>query len=140
MADDDRKIDFLGMLTQPRRPAGTQGGPGGAPPPAQRAAPDEGDDPAPKRKPAKKTAKGGLGRSSAKAKKVTPNRGNYLGDGLYLHKGGEKRKMTSYVDPEIHKEVKVAGAGGDDPRGADMSEIVENALRAFGFGGGEREA
>ena len=43
--------------------------------------------------------------------------------------------MTAYIDPSIHKEVKVAGASGDDPRGSDMSEIVENALRAYGFGG-----
>lgn len=135
MADDDRKIDFLGMLTQPRR---TSEGTDGAPAPTRRAAPRDGA--APKKAPAKRTPGAGSKRSDAKAKKAAPNRGNYLGDGLYLHKGGEKRKMTSYIDPAIHKAVKVAGAGGDDPRGSDMSEIVENALRAFGFGGDDGAA
>jgi hypothetical protein len=135
MADDERKIDFLGMLTQPRRPTTTPGQADRSTPPASRATPTE-PAPAPAKRPApKEPSKGGTKGSGSKGKKAAPNRGNYLGNGLYLHKGGEKRKMTSYIDPAIHKEVKVAGASGDDSRGSDMSEIVENALRAFGFGG-----
>jgi hypothetical protein len=136
MADDDRKIDFLGMLTEPRRPAT-----GRATPPAQTGQAETEDTPPAKRsRPArpKKAAKtSGAPASKPKKTSAPPNRGNYLGNGLYLHKGGEKRKMTSYIDPAIHREVKVAGAAGDDPRGSDMSEIVENALRAYGFGGAE---
>ena len=135
MADDERKIDFLGMLTQPRRPTTTPEQTDRSTPPASRAKPTEPAPASAKRAAAKKLSKGGTKGSSSKGKKATPNRGNYLGNGLYLHKGGEKRKMTSYIDPAIHKEVKVAGASGDDSRGSDMSEIVENALRAFGFGG-----
>ena len=136
MADDDRKIDFLGMLTQPRSPAKPPPDKG-RPAPSARSAPEA----PPKTATPKKPAASGVTSakrppSKAKKKGAMPNRGNYLGGGLYLHKGGEKRKMTSYIDPAIHKEVKVAGASGDDPRGSDMSEIVENALRAFGFGGG----
>ena len=127
MADDDRKIDFLGMLTQPRRAAS----PTGKPAPAQVES-----APTPMQIAPEKKTKSSAKRPGTKSKKTTPpNRGNYLGNGLYLHKGGEKRKMTSYIDPAIHKEVKVAGATGDDPRGSDMSEIVERALRAYGFGG-----
>ena len=132
MADDDRKIDFLGMLTQPRSPSKPPSDRARAAPPERAASETPPEAPTPeKRAPSAK-------RTPPKAKKkgAPPNRGNYLGGGLYLHKGGEKRKMTSYIDPAIHKEVKVAGASGDDPRGSDMSEIVENALRAFGFGGG----
>ena len=135
MADDDRKIDFLGMLTQPRSPAKPPSDRASAAPP-ERSAPE----PPPEAPTPKKRATSGTSAEpsppKAKKKGAPPNRGNYLGGGLYLHKGGEKRKMTSYIDPAIHKEVKVAGASGDDPRGSDMSEIVENALRAFGFGGG----
>ena len=132
MADDDRKIDFLGMLTQPRSPAKPPSDRAPTAPPERAASETAPEAPTPK----KRAASAKRSPSKAKKKGAPPNRGNYLGGGLYLHKGGEKRKMTSYIDPAIHKEVKVAGASGDDPRGSDMSEIVENALRAFGFGGG----
>ena len=132
MADDDRKIDFLGMLTQPRSPAKPPSNRAPAAPPERAASETAPEAPTPK----KRAASAKRSPSKAKKKGAPPNRGNYLGGGLYLHKGGEKRKMTSYIDPAIHKEVKVTGASGDDPRGSDMSEIVENALRAFGFGGG----
>ena len=132
MADDDRKIDFLGMLTQPRSPAKPPSDRAAASPPDRKAPEPPPQAPTPK----ERAASAERPPSKAKKKGAPPNRGNYLGGGLYLHKGGEKRKMTSYIDPAVHKEVKVAGASGDDPRGSDMSEIVENALRAFGFGGG----
>jgi hypothetical protein len=133
MADDDRKIDFLGMLTEPRRQPKGRSTPRPRPePPAPEPAPAT---PANKASAPKATSTKTPKRSKTDKKDASPNRGNYLGSGLYLHKGSEKRKMTAYIDPAIHKEVKVAGASGDDPRGSDMSEIVENALRAYGFGG-----
>ena len=113
---------------------------GGATPPspAKKAPPST-------RKPAKKTASKATSpktprkRPSPAAKaEPTPEarRGgtNYLGGGMYLYKGREARKMSVYVSPELVPALKAAGASGKDPRGGDMSEIVESLIREAGYG------
>lgn len=59
---------------------------------------------------------------------------NYLGNGLYLYKGHKARKLSVYVSPELVPALKAAGASGKDPRGGDMSEIVESLIREAGYG------
>ncbi len=53
---------------------------------------------------------------------------------MYLYKGREARKMSVYVSPELVPALKAAGASGKDPRGGDMSEIVESLIREAGYG------
>ena len=83
--------------------------------------------PASKRQPSAPKAS----RASSKAEKPKTN---YLGNGRYLHKGREMRKMSVYVSPELVPALKAAGASGKDPRGNDMSEIVEALIREAGYG------
>lgn len=65
-----------------------------------------------------------------------PDRGNYLGGGLYRYKGGVARKVSVYLSPELVPALKAAGASQKDPRGNDMSEIVEALVREAGYGDG----
>ena len=74
------------------------------------------------------------GRSSEPRAK--PDRGNYLGGGLYRYKGGVARKVSVYLSPELVPALKAAGASRKDPRGTDMSEIVEALVREAGYGDG----
>lgn len=59
---------------------------------------------------------------------------NYLGGGLYAYKGRTARKLSVYVSPDLVPALKSAGASGKDPRGNDMSEIVETLIREAGYG------
>ena len=61
---------------------------------------------------------------------------NYLGGGLYAYKGRTARKLSVYVSPDLVPALKSAGASGKDPRGNDMSEIVETLIREAGYGDG----
>lgn len=76
-------------------------------------------------------------RAASPKKKATPskpkNQGNYLGKGLYLSKGRETKKLSVYLEPELAAGLRMAAASGSDPRGADMSEIVEALLRENGY-------
>ena len=89
------------------------------PPAKKKAAPAKRSAPAAKAAPTTEAPKGGT---------------NYLGDGMYLYKGREARKMSVYVSPELVPALKAAGASGKDPRGGDMSEIVESLIREAGYG------
>lgn len=73
----------------------------------------------------------GTGRGSAGG-----DRGNYLGGGLYRYRGGVARKVSVYLSPELVPALKAAGASRRDPRGTDMSEIVEALVREAGYGDG----
>ena len=88
-------------------------------PAKKKAAPAKRSTPAAKAAPTPEARKGGT---------------NYLGDGMYLYKGREARKMSVYVSPELVPALKAAGASGKDPRGGDMSEIVESLIREAGYG------
>ena len=70
----------------------------------------------------------------AKAPAAGKGGSNYLGDGMYLYKGRKARKLSVYVSPELVPALKSAGASGKDPRGGDMSEIVESLIREAGYG------
>ena len=75
-------------------------------------------------------------KAAPEAKAPTAGKGgsNYLGDGMYLYKGRKARKLSVYVSPELVPALKSAGASGKDPRGVDMSEIVESLIREAGYG------
>ncbi|MDT7858145.1 hypothetical protein RQM47_15970 [Rubrivirga sp. S365] len=87
-------------------------------------------DPAPKQS-APRRKKGGA--KKATAKQAPPNRGNSLGRGFYLYKGGVAKKLSAYLEPGVALGLKTAAAGGADPRGADMSEIVNTLLKEAGY-------
>lgn len=58
----------------------------------------------------------------------------YVGDGRYRRASGkEKVRITPYVRPDQARALKVAAATGDDPRGSDMSEIVQALLDEGGY-------
>lgn len=109
-----------------------------APSPTKKAATKPSARASAKKSPAKKKA--APAKRSAPAAKAAPTpearKGgtNYLGDGMYLYKGREARKMSVYVSPELVPALKAAGASGKDPRGGDMSEIVESLIREAGYG------
>ena len=73
-------------------------------------------------------------RLTKKAAPKPKDQGNYLGKGLYLSKGREAKKLSVYLDPELAAGLRMAAASGADPRGSDMSEIVEALLRENGYG------
>lgn len=58
----------------------------------------------------------------------------YVGDGRYRRASGEERvRITPYVRPDQARALKVAAATGDDPRGSDMSEIMQALLDEAGY-------
>lgn len=67
------------------------------------------------------------------AAEETRNTGNYLGQSLYLYKGAAARKLSVYVEPSLAAGLRMAAASGADPRGSDMSEIVDTLLRENGY-------
>ena len=111
---------------------------GTAPTPTKKAAakaPSVERTPANEKSPAKAAARARPAKA-APAPKATVGKGgtNYLGNGRYLYKGREARKLSVYVSPELVPALKAAGASGKDPRGGDMSEIVESLIREAGYG------
>lgn len=96
----------------------------GGPTPAPTAPPPE-ERPPPRKK-----------RSGSKRKKSAsppPNRGNSLGKGFYLYKGGVAKKVSAYLDPDVALGLRMAATSGVDPRGGDMSEIVNTLLKEAGY-------
>lgn len=138
MATDPRDNVF-GRLARPRRELTPVGTPPAVPaPPAPTPAPPP-TEPVPEetvpQSPKKKTARKGTRsesrkRSGSTSPKKTGDRTNYLGDGLYEHKGKKGKKLVAYVGADVHRAVKVAAAD----RGVTMSELVDGVMRAAGFG------
>jgi hypothetical protein len=58
----------------------------------------------------------------------------YQGNSRYRRASGEQVKHSVYLDPDVSQAVKVAAALGDDPRGSNVSAIVNEALRELGYG------
>ena len=128
MASDDKQTTadrarsrLFGTAPTPTKEAAAKA------PPAERA-------PA-KEKPPAKAARARPAKAAPAAKATVGKGGtNYLGNGRYLYKGREARKLSVYVSPELVPALKAAGASGKDPRGGDMSEIVESLIREAGYG------
>jgi hypothetical protein len=59
----------------------------------------------------------------------------YEGQGRYRRKDGVRVKKSVYLDPDVWRAVSVAAAVGDDPRGANASEIINTLLREAGYEG-----
>ncbi len=78
-------------------------------------------------------ARKAVAESPRPAAEETRNTGNYLGQSLYLYKGVEARKLSVYVEPSLAAGLRMAAASGADPRGSDMSEIVDTLLRENGY-------
>ena len=135
----DPNDNVFGRLARPRRelttPAPAQATLAPERPAPERPAPKERPPDAPKQ-PGRKGASAG---KKAKRSKATPgDPTNYVGGGLYEHKGKKTKKLVAYVDPALHQSVKVGAA----ERGVTMSELVESVMGAAGFGRptGEPEA
>ena len=62
----------------------------------------------------------------------------YQGASRYARQAGEQVKHSVYLDPDVSRALKVAAAMGDDPRGVNVSAIVNAALRELGYGPPER--
>ena len=58
----------------------------------------------------------------------------YQGASRYRRSSGEQVKHSIYLDPDVSQAIKVAAAMGDDPRGTNVSAIVNEALRELGYG------
>ena len=58
----------------------------------------------------------------------------YQGASRYARQAGEQVKHSVYLDPDVSRALKIAAATGDDPRGANVSAIVNEALRGLGYG------
>ena len=61
----------------------------------------------------------------------------YQGASRYRRASGEQVKHSIYLDPDVSQAIKVAAAMGDDPRGTNVSAIVNQALRDVGYGNPE---
>ena len=122
-ADRARSRLFGGAATPSAAPAARK--PAAKKPAAKKASPSR-----------KKVATRSKATPAPEAKAPTAGKGgsNYLGDGMYLYKGRKARKLSVYVSPELVPALKSAGASGKDPRGGDMSEIVESLIREAGYG------
>ena len=59
----------------------------------------------------------------------------YQGASRYRRASGEQVKHSVYLDPDVSRAIKVAAAMGDDPRGTNVSAIVNQALRDAGYEG-----
>ena len=58
----------------------------------------------------------------------------YQGASRYRRASGEQVKHSVYLDPDVSQAIKVAAAMGDDPRGTNVSAIVNQALQDAGYG------
>ena len=108
--------NVLGRLAKPRR------APEPTPEPEPPPTPSPADPPAPRVK------------KKARPKPKDPT--NYKGDGLYAFKGADAKKLVAYVGPDVHRAVKMAAAD----RQLTMSEIVDETMRAAGYGGPREDA
>ena len=57
----------------------------------------------------------------------------YKGSSRYRRKTGDLVKHSVYLDPAVSQAIKIAAAVGDDPRGSNISAIVNAALRELGY-------
>ena len=77
--------------------------------------------------------RGGERPASTPEADVTPDP-YYQGASRYRRASGEQVKHSVYLDPDVSQAIKVAAAMGDDPRGTNVSAIVNQALRDAGYG------
>lgn len=132
---DDKKKQAMSLLfgDAPARPQPTS--------PA--AEPDPGPPAEPKAAPPAKPLTRGATPKSGESKRggerpppdtdVTPDP-YYQGHSRYRRSAGEQVKHSVYLDPDVSRALKVAAATGDDPRGTNVSAIVNAALRELGYG------
>lgn len=141
---DDKKKQAMSLLfgdapprpTTPSSPAATSGGGGDEAPEHHEASSEK-----------SKGQKGGgdrrLARSAptkedsavqedAELSQETPDP-YYKGSSRYRRKAGDLVKHSVYLDPAVSRAVKMAAALGDDPRGSNISAIVNTALRELGY-------
>lgn len=71
--------------------------------------------------------------TSGGGESVTPDP-YYQGASRYRRQSGEQVKHSVYLDPDVSRALKVAAALGEDPRGTNVSAIVNGALRELGYG------
>jgi len=66
---------------------------------------------------------------------VSPGPSGYIGLGRYVREGGVLERITPYVRPDQAEALRVAVARKRDPRGRDISQIVQTLLDEAGYRG-----
>jgi hypothetical protein len=62
-------------------------------------------------------------------------RSGYIGSGRYVRETGVLERITPYVRPDQAEALRVAVARKRDPRGKDISQIVQSLLDEAGYRG-----
>jgi hypothetical protein len=67
------------------------------------------------------------------AEELVEGRSGYIGSGKYVREGGVFERITPYVRPDQAEALRVAVAKKRDPRGKDISQIVQTLLDEAGY-------
>ena len=133
---DDKKKQAMSLLfgdaparPKPSKPKPSTPSPGAAPKPQTTKTTSK---PA-RREKAPPKGRGGERPASTPEADVTPDP-YYQGASRYRRASGEQIKHSVYLDPDVSQAIKVAAAMGDDPRGTNVSAIVNQSLRDAGYG------
>lgn len=68
---------------------------------------------------------------------LSPGPSGYIGLGRYVRAGGVLERITPYVRPDQAEALRIAVARKRDPRGRDISQIVQTLLDEAGYRGPE---
>lgn len=72
-------------------------------------------------------------RSNSEGEGTAARRSGYLGGGKYARDGEVVERITPYVRPDQAEALRIAVATKRDPRGRDMSQIVQSLLDEAGY-------
>lgn len=95
---------------------------------------------APEKAPRKSEEVQGRGedRSATQAQNVesgTTTQSGYIGLGRYSRSDGVVERITPYVRPDQAEALRIAVARKNDPRGTDVSQIIQSLLDEAGYSG-----
>lgn len=85
-----------------------------------------------KERQAQKRGRGGAAEAAA-AHEVEQSSSAYIGLGRYARSDGIVERITPYVRPDQAEALRIAVARKNDPRGTDVSQIIQTLLDEAGY-------
>ena len=58
----------------------------------------------------------------------TPPSGTYLGNGMYQRKGGPKKKIQVYLDPDLDEALRLEAARRNESKSGLIEALIDRAL------------